>query len=158
MDGGPTELVAEDVRRSVGDHLVPGLRQRPQRDLVRHGRRRDEDGGILAEQRGGSLLERDDGRVLALLLVPHDGLGDRRAHRRGRLREGVRAEVDHALTVPGGTTGRSLPGVRERTRNAPADTSSAAVPLTVNARLVPPNAASHPASRPPAGAAPLKAK
>ena len=57
--------------------------------------------------------------------------------RRGRLRERVRAEVDHALTVPGGATGRSRPGVRERTRNAPAETSSAALPPTVNARRGP---------------------
>ena len=58
----------------------PGSVSSPQRDLVRHGRRRDEDGLVLAEQRGAALLERDDGRVLTLLLVAHDRLGDRPAH------------------------------------------------------------------------------
>ena len=36
----------------------------------------------LAEQLGAALLERDHGRILALLLVPDDRLGDRTPHRR----------------------------------------------------------------------------
>ncbi len=82
VDGRPAELVEEDVRHRLGDDLVARLGQRAKRDLVRHRRRREEDGLLVAEQRRGALLERDDGRVLALLLVPDDGIGDRAAHLR----------------------------------------------------------------------------
>ena len=142
----------------LGDDLVPRVGERLQGDLVRHRRCRDEHGFLVAEQRGDALLERGHGRVLALLLVADDGVRDGAAHALGRLRQRVRAEVDHALTVPGAVTGRSRPGARERTRNALPATTRQASPPTVNASAVPPVAASQPASSPPAGAAPLKAK
>ena len=152
------ELVAEHVRLGLGDDLVARVGERLQGDLLRHRRRRDEHGFLVSEQRGDALLERRNGRVLALLLVADDGARDRAAHALGRLRQRVRAEVDHALTVPGAVTGRSRPGARERTRNALPATARQASPPTVNASAVPPVAANHPASSPPAGAAPLKAK
>ena len=46
-------------------------------------------------------LELVDGRILAVLLVADLRLGHRREHRRGRLRERVRAEVDHAPDATG---------------------------------------------------------
>ena len=95
-------LVDQDVRILLGEQLVAGLGEDPQRDLVRHRRGREEDRLLLAEQGRAAPLELEDGGVLALLLVAHDGLGDRAAHRRRGLRDSVRAEVDHPaiLTKP----------------------------------------------------------
>jgi len=141
------------------DHDVAGLGEDPDRDLVGHRRRREIDGRLVTEQLGGARLELEHGRVLALLLVADDRLGDRPAHPLGRLRQRVRAEVDHALTVPGREA--ALRGFWSRlasTANATAETVIADTPATVKASAVPPVAASQPASMPPAGPAPLNAK
>ena len=136
----------------------PGLGEHAQGDLVRHRRGGDEDRLLLAEQRGSALLERDHGRVFALLLVPDDGLGDGSPHGLSRLCERVGAEVDHALTVPGREATRRCSDRLPSTVKATAETAIAETPATVNASAVPPVAASQPASMPPAGPAPLKAK
>src|SRR5439155_26817200 len=93
--GGPAELGEKDVRVLLGDHLVAGLTEGAERDLVRHRRSRDEDRFLQAEELRSPPLELVDGRVLALLLVADLGGRDRRAHlgRGSRLR--VRAEIDH---------------------------------------------------------------
>src|SRR5262249_20044501 len=96
VDGRAAELVEQDVRVLVGEQLVARLAEQMQRDLVCHSRRRHVDGLVLAEQCGGAALELEDGRVLALLLVSDDRLGDRGAHSRRRLGNGVGAEIDHA--------------------------------------------------------------
>ena len=83
----------------------PGSRERPQRDLVRHRRRRDEDRLLLPEQLRRAALELVHGRVLAPLLVADLGRGDRRAHLRARLRLRVRAEVDHHAPFDASTAG-----------------------------------------------------
>ena len=101
MDGRPAQLVTEDVSHLLSEHLVAGLREGAKRDLVRHRRRRQEHGLLLAEQGSGPLLERDDGRILPLLLVPDDGIRDRAAHVGRRLRERVGAEIDHGRKVAG---------------------------------------------------------
>jgi hypothetical protein len=100
VDGRPPELVPKDVGHRLGDDLVARLGQRAERDLIRHRRGREEDGLLLAEQLGGALLECNDGRVLAFLLVSDGRFGDGLAHAGGWLRDGVRAKVDHDLTVP----------------------------------------------------------
>ena len=82
-DGRPALLVDEDVRVLLGEHLVAGTREDPQRDLVRHRRRREEDRLLLAEERGAAPLELENRRILALLLVADGGVRDRLAHRRG---------------------------------------------------------------------------
>ena len=56
-----------------------------------------EQAGLLAEQLGGPLLERVDGRVVAEDVVADLGLGHRPAHLGGRLGDGVGAEVDEAV-------------------------------------------------------------
>ncbi len=94
-DGRAALLVEEDVRGLLGEQLVARLGEDPQRDLVRHRRRRQEDRLLLAEERGGAPLELVDGRVLALLLVADLRVRDRRAHRLRRPRGRVGAEVDH---------------------------------------------------------------
>jgi hypothetical protein len=53
---------------------------------VGHRRARQVDGLLLADERRRGFLERDNGRVLALLLVADLGIGHRLAHRRRRLR------------------------------------------------------------------------
>ena len=52
--------------------------------------------GLVAEQPGDPLLEREDGRVLAVDVVADLGPRHRGAHRVGRPGEGVGAEVDHS--------------------------------------------------------------
>jgi hypothetical protein len=95
VDGRPAELVAKDVRHGLRQHLVPGGREDPQGDLVRHRRGRQVDGLLLTEELGPALLERDDRWILALLLVADDGVRHRLAHSERRLGERVGAEVDH---------------------------------------------------------------
>ena len=58
---------------------VAGLGEDPERDLVRHRRRRQVDRRLLAEQLRGARLELDHRRVLALLLVADDRVRDRLA-------------------------------------------------------------------------------
>ena len=69
VDRRAAELGDEDVAVLLADELVARLGVQPQRDLVRHRRRRKEDRLVLAEQRRRALLELVHGRVLALLLV-----------------------------------------------------------------------------------------
>ena len=95
MDRRAAELVAKDVRHLLGDHLVAGLRQRAERDLVRHRGSREEDRLLVAEELRRALLERDHSRILALLLVPDLGIGDRPPHLGRGLGQRVGAEVDH---------------------------------------------------------------
>ena len=116
VDGRAAELVDQDVRVLLGEQLLAGPREDPQRDLVRHRRGGDEDRLLLAEQRGAAALELEHRRVLALLLVADDRLGDRAAHLGRGLGERVCAEVDHGsnATVAAWTlrssTRRSPPG------------------------------------------------
>src|SRR5581483_7967980 len=75
----------------------PGLR--PQRDLVRHRRSRQEERRLVAEQARDPLLQRVHRRILQVLLVAHLGGDHRREHRLGRLRERVRTKIDHEETL-----------------------------------------------------------
>jgi hypothetical protein len=95
MHGGTAELGEQHVRVLLREQLVAGLGLDPQRDLVRHRRGRDEDGLLLPEQLGRSPLELEHRRVLTLLLVADLRTCDRLAHRERRLRDRVRAQVDH---------------------------------------------------------------
>ena len=88
-------LVDHDVRVLLRDEDVAGPRVQLERDLVRHRRGRHEDRRLVPEERRGALLERVDGRILALLLVPDLRLRDRAPHALGRPRRGVGAQVDH---------------------------------------------------------------
>ncbi len=99
MNRRPPQLVQEDVGIVSADQLVTRLGEQAQRDLVSHRRAREVDGFLLAEQLRGPLLERRNRRILALLLVADDGLGHRFAHPRGRLRERVGAQIDHAFRL-----------------------------------------------------------
>ena len=100
MHRGAAELGEEDVRVLLGEELVPRLGQDAERDLVRHSRRREVDGLLLAEELGAAPLELVHGRVLALLLVADDGVRDRLPYRRRRLGERVGAKIDHGFILP----------------------------------------------------------
>src|SRR5829696_5682502 len=91
----PPELGEQQVRVLLREQLVARPRLDPQRDLVRHRGRRQEDGLLLPEQRGGGVLELEHRRVLALLFVADLRARDRLAHRRRRPRRRVGAQVDH---------------------------------------------------------------
>ena len=91
-------LVPHGVALGADDHVVARAAEELERELVGHRPRRDEQRRLLAEQGGDPLLQRDDARVLAVLVVADLGRGDRGAHRLGRARDGVGAEVDHRLS------------------------------------------------------------
>ena len=82
------------------EDLVARLAVEPQRDLVRHRRRRNEDGLFLSQQLGSARLEPVDGRVLALLLVAYLGRGNRLAHARWAV-SACGTKIDHALDCGG---------------------------------------------------------
>ena len=159
VERGSAGFVTEDVGAGLREHLVARLRERLQRDLIGHRRAGHEDGLRLSEQLRRALLQREHARVLPLLLVADDGVRHRLAHAARRMRDRVRAEVDHAFTVPGRDA--RLRGFWSRlpsTVKATAETAIADISATVKASAVPPVAASQPASMPPAGPAPLNAK
>src|SRR5207248_4272220 len=83
------------VRVLLREELVARLGEDPERDLVRHRRRRQVDRRLLPQQLGAAPLELVHGRILALLLVADDRGGDRGAHRLRRTRGGIGAEIDH---------------------------------------------------------------
>ena len=89
-------LVADDVRRGLGDHFVPGAGEDLERRLVAHRAGRDEEPGLLAEQLGAVRLEGDGGRVGAPHVVPDLGVGHRPAHLGRRGGERVGAQLDEA--------------------------------------------------------------
>ena len=96
VHGRAALLGEQDVRVLLREQLVARLGEDPARDLVRHARRRQVHGLLLAEELRGAPLELEHGRVLALLLVPDLGARHRGAHRLRRLRRGIGAKIDHA--------------------------------------------------------------
>ena len=64
------------------------------RDLVAHRAGRQEERGVLPEELRDHRLERVDGRILALLLVPDLRLAHEPAHLLRGFRDGVALEVD----------------------------------------------------------------
>jgi hypothetical protein len=103
VHGRAAELGEKGVRVLLGEHLLARLGEDPERDLVRHRRRRQVDRGLVAEELRAAPLELVHGRVLALLLVAHDGARDRLAHRLRRPRGGVGTKINHRLPEPYGT-------------------------------------------------------
>src|SRR5438552_13347142 len=95
VDGRAAELGPEDVRRLLREQLLARPGQDPQRDLVRHGRRREVDRLLLAQERRREALELVDRRVLAPLLVADLRVRHRLAHGWRRLRRGIGAKLDH---------------------------------------------------------------
>ena len=87
-------LVDDDVVLAAGDGLLAAAEVGHLGDEVAHRPRGDEQAGLLAEQLGGALLEGVDRRVVAEDVVADLGLGHRPAHRRGRVGDGVAAQVD----------------------------------------------------------------
>ena len=85
----------DHVALDADDDLVAGRAEVPQGELVGHRPRRDQQGGLGAQQGGDLLLQAVDARVLAVLVVADLGLGDRLTHLGGRAGDGVGAKVDH---------------------------------------------------------------
>ena len=79
----------------LGDEDVAGPAVELQGDLVRHRRRREENGPVLAEQLRDALLQLVHRRVLPHLLVADDGGSDGGAHAGCRAGDGVGAKIDH---------------------------------------------------------------
>ena len=76
------------------DDCVAGLGVRPDRGLVGHRARGDEDRRLLLEALRRDLLEPVDRGILAVDVVPHLRLRDRRAHRGRGPGDGVAPEVE----------------------------------------------------------------
>ena len=91
--GSRAELGAHHVRLRVADQLLPRLHVHAQPELVGERAGGGEQAGVLAEQVGHALLERVDGRVLAVDVVADLGVGHRRAHACGGTGDGVAAQV-----------------------------------------------------------------
>ena len=93
--GAAGDLVVEDVRAPLDEHLVAGLRQALDRELVSHRAARHEQCALLAAQPGDPVLELVNGGIVVEHVVADDGLGDRAAHRGRGTGDGVGAQVDH---------------------------------------------------------------
>jgi hypothetical protein len=89
-------LEDEHVRALLRQQLAAAHAEYLQRDLIRHGRRGDEERGLLAEQLRRPPLELVDRRILAPLLVAELGGRDRSEHPGRRLRGRIGAKIDHA--------------------------------------------------------------
>ena len=92
--GHSRELVAAHVAAALGQHLVAAPGQEPDRDLVAHRARRDEERRLHPQELGRALFQPVDGRILAVDVVADLGLRHGLAHLRGRLGDGVGAQVD----------------------------------------------------------------
>ena len=90
----PAELGPQHVGQHVGEQLLPRLDEQPDPDHVGHRAGGEEQPGLVPEQRGRAGLELEQGRVLGVHVVAHDGRGHGLAHGRRRRGQGVRAEVD----------------------------------------------------------------
>src|SRR5262249_1188236 len=97
QDRRSSRFVVVDMASQVAEDLIARLRMRPETDLIRHGARGHEQGGLLAEQRGDALLQTDNGRVLAEDVVADDRRRHRRAHASRRLGYRVAAQIDVRL-------------------------------------------------------------
>jgi hypothetical protein len=95
-----TELADHDVRALLEDQLGATLAEDRKRDLVTHRRRGQIDSLLVTEEQRRATLQLEDGWVLALLLVADLGVRHRVAHRAGRLRHRVGAEVDRHACDP----------------------------------------------------------
>ena len=93
-------LVEDRVRLGFGDDLAAAGDVRHVRHEVAHRPARDEEAGLLARQLGGSLLERDDGRVVAEDVVADLGFGHRAPHPGRGPRDRVGAQVDDGRAWP----------------------------------------------------------
>ena len=98
---GGAGLVPRRVALDADDDVVAGPAVELERELVRHRPGRDEQRGLLPEQRRDLLLQPQHARVLAVLVVADLGLGDRPPHRGGRAGDGVGAEVDDGRETSG---------------------------------------------------------
>ena len=87
-------LVEDDVVLAAGDGLLAAPEVGHLGDEVAHRPGGDEQPGLLAEEVRGTLLERDDRRVVTEHVVAERRVRHRPAHRRGRVRDGVAAQVD----------------------------------------------------------------
>ena len=87
-------LVVHDVAVPVADDLVAHPRERPQRDLVRHGAGGHPDSRFLAQHGGDAVLQRVDGRIFAIDVVADFRRRDRFSHAGCRAGHGVAAQVD----------------------------------------------------------------
>ena len=90
----PRDLPVHDVRVVVAEHLSTGLAEQPERGLIRHCPRREEERLRLAEHRRDPGFEPLDRGVAVEDVITHLGLGHRAAHRRRGLCDGVAAEID----------------------------------------------------------------
>ena len=93
------ELGPGDVRAGLAQHLLAGRDQAADGEHVGHRAGRREQRRLVPEQPRDPLLERADGRVLAVHVVADLGVGHGAPHRLGRAGDGVAAQVDQAASL-----------------------------------------------------------
>jgi hypothetical protein len=95
--GDAAHLAAHDVAIAVEQHLAaaPGVGE--QRHQIRHRAAGDEQGGLLAGDRGGHLFQPPHGRIALARVVAELGAAHRLAHLLGRQGHCVASQIDHRL-------------------------------------------------------------
>ena len=104
-DGMAGLLVRDHVGARSGDRLLSSSQVPQLRNEVRHRPAGDEEGGLLAEQLGGTFLQGVDRWVVAEDVVAQLGLVHGLPHGRGRVGDGVAAEIDHSASFEAGAAG-----------------------------------------------------
>src|SRR5262249_52493556 len=93
----PARLGIVDVATRAAEQLVARLGMDANGDGVRHGSRRHEQGGLLAQQSGHALLQPVDRRVLAEDVVADLGGGHRCSHAGRWPGHGIAAQVEKTI-------------------------------------------------------------
>lgn len=84
-----SRLMPYDVRLIADNHIVARLCQHFQGDLIGHCAAGKEEGGLLSQELGDSVLKHVDARVFAILVVTDRRLGHGGTHCLGRLSHGI---------------------------------------------------------------------
>ena len=94
--GSAAGFVPDDMAVVAQDDFIAALAMRHQRQLVAEVAGRHEQGGFLAEDAGGQGFQLLHGRIVTVDIIADLGMEHRLAHGRGRLGNGIAADVDPA--------------------------------------------------------------
>ena len=104
------------MRFLVEDHRLAAVGVETESDGVAHRARGKEEGRVLAQQRGGHLLELVDRRVFAQLLVADRSGRHELTHRRRRSGLGITGEIDHQRLLVRRAARPDMPAIGNATR------------------------------------------
>src|SRR6185295_11329183 len=93
-DCHPSHLHIEHVAALFDDYFLSGLCMKPHGNLIPHGARGNEQGGVLTEDLGGALLQPIRSWVFAVNVIADFGARHRFAHLVGWFGYGVASKID----------------------------------------------------------------